>query len=98
MGDIDEGDFRPGKSWQRPSIDFRTFCGNLGFIFNAVKILGSTEDLTAAANVERQTKLRDRLKKFFHRRPTMESIKQIGIYKGSYFCGGSRVGRVTGDA
>ncbi|CAG0907497.1 unnamed protein product, partial [Darwinula stevensoni] len=49
------------------------------------KILGSTEDLTAAANVERQTKLRDRLKKFFHRRPTMESIKQKGIYKGSCF-------------
>ena len=52
-----------------------------------MRILGSTEDLTAASStstaspVERQIKLRDKLRKFFVRRPTMESLKRKGIWK-----------------
>lgn len=51
-------------------------------------ILGSSEDLTAsstsagAANpVERQIKLRDKLRKFFVRRPTVETLVKKGIWK-----------------
>lgn len=40
---------------------------------------GSMEDLTS--NVERQTKIKNRLRKFFHRRPTMESLVKKGIWK-----------------
>jgi hypothetical protein len=40
----------------------------------------SVEDLTDTS-ADRQ-KLKTILKKFFHRRPTMESIKNSGIYKG----------------
>ncbi|KAL4149827.1 hypothetical protein QTP88_003683 [Uroleucon formosanum] len=40
---------------------------------------GSMEDLTS--NVERQTKIKARLRKFFHRRPTMESLVKKGIWK-----------------
>jgi len=39
------------------------------------------EDLTST-NVERQTKIKSRLRKFFHRRPTMESLVKKGIWKG----------------
>nr|XP_018917717.1 PREDICTED: rho GTPase-activating protein 12-like [Bemisia tabaci] len=41
---------------------------------------GSIEDLTISV-AERQTKIRARLKKFFHRRPTMESLVKKGIWK-----------------
>ncbi|XP_063219045.1 rho GTPase-activating protein 12-like isoform X7 [Bacillus rossius redtenbacheri] len=41
---------------------------------------GSSEDLSTSAD-ERQTKIRDRLKKFFHRRPTKELLMKKGIYK-----------------
>ncbi|XP_021938903.1 rho GTPase-activating protein 12-like isoform X4 [Zootermopsis nevadensis] len=40
----------------------------------------SQEDLTAGSE-ENQTKIRNRLKKFFHRRPTKESLVKKGIYK-----------------
>lgn len=46
-----------------------------------VKDGGSMEDLTST-NVERQTKIRSRLRKFFHRRPTIESLVKKGIWKG----------------
>jgi hypothetical protein len=39
------------------------------------------EDLTAT-NVERQTKIKARLRKFFHRRPTIELLVKKGIWKG----------------
>ena len=39
------------------------------------------EDLTVSV-AERQTKIRARLKKFFNRRPTMESLVKKGIWKG----------------
>ena len=42
---------------------------------------GSIEDLTVSV-AERQTKIRARLKKFFNRRPTMESLVKKGIWKG----------------
>lgn len=41
------------------------------------------EDLTAT-NVERQTKIKARLRKFFHRRPTIELLVKKGIWKGIY--------------
>ncbi|XP_050535745.1 rho GTPase-activating protein 12-like [Daktulosphaira vitifoliae] len=41
---------------------------------------GSVEDLTSN-NAERQTKIKARLRKFFHRRPTMESLVKKGIWK-----------------
>ncbi|XP_050437352.1 rho GTPase-activating protein 12-like isoform X2 [Adelges cooleyi] len=41
---------------------------------------GSIEDLTSN-NMERQTKIKARLRKFFHRRPTMESLVKKGIWK-----------------
>ncbi|PNF43625.1 hypothetical protein B7P43_G03103 [Cryptotermes secundus] len=41
---------------------------------------GSQEDLTASSE-ESQTKIRNRLKKFFHRRPTKEILVKKGIYK-----------------
>jgi hypothetical protein len=44
---------------------------------------GSQEDLTANSE-ENQTKIRDRLKKFFHRRPTKEILVKKGIYKGNF--------------
>lgn len=44
---------------------------------------GSIEDLTVNP-AERQTKIKARLKKFFHRRPTMEALVKKGIYKGEY--------------
>lgn len=43
---------------------------------------GSIEDLTVSP-AERQTKIKARLKKFFHRRPTMEALVKKGIWKGS---------------
>lgn len=56
---------------------------NLKNIFSIVKLKdgGSVEDLTST-NVERQTKIKARLRKFFHRRPTMESLVKKGIWKG----------------
>lgn len=45
------------------------------------KDAGSIEDLTVNP-AERQTKIKARLKKFFHRRPTMEALVKKGIYKG----------------
>lgn len=56
---------------------------NLKTIFSLVKTKdgGSMEDLTSS-NVERQTKIKARLRKFFHRRPTMESLVKKGIWKG----------------
>ncbi|XP_012255438.2 uncharacterized protein LOC105685680 [Athalia rosae] len=52
------------------------------------KIEGSTEDLNVSL-VERQTKIKAKLKRFFQRRPTMDSLVKNGIYKdepafGSY--------------
>lgn len=41
---------------------------------------GSIEDLTVSV-AERQTKIKARLKKFFNRRPTMESLVKKGIWK-----------------
>ncbi|XP_065206308.1 rho GTPase-activating protein 12-like isoform X3 [Planococcus citri] len=41
---------------------------------------GSMEDLTVSS-AERQTKIKAKLKKFFHRRPTMESLVKKGIWK-----------------
>lgn len=41
----------------------------------------SMEDLSVNP-AERQTKIKERLKKFFHRRPTMESLVKKGIWKG----------------
>lgn len=46
-----------------------------------VPFLGSTEDLTAASPNERQIKLRDKLRKFFVRRPTVDSLVKKGIWK-----------------
>lgn len=56
-----------------------------------VPFLGSTEDLTAPSsagngggggtNPERQVKLRDKLRKFFVRRPTVETLVKKGIWK-----------------
>jgi hypothetical protein len=46
---------------------------------------GSQEDLTASSE-ESQTKIRNRLKKFFHRRPTKEFLVKKGIYKGNFCC------------
>jgi len=62
------------RSWFYFAID--------NFIFSLVKAKdgGSMEDLTS--NVERQTKIKARLRKFFHRRPTMESLVKKGIWKG----------------
>ncbi|PSN53251.1 hypothetical protein C0J52_04920 [Blattella germanica] len=41
---------------------------------------GSLEDLTVSPD-ENQTKIKNRLKKFFHRRPTKEVLVKKGIYK-----------------
>lgn len=59
-----------------PIYYFQTF-------FSLVKLKdgGSVEDLTAT-NVERQTKIKSRLRKFFHRRPTIELLVKKGIWKG----------------
>jgi hypothetical protein len=46
---------------------------------------GSQEDLTASSE-ESQTKIRNCLKKFFHRRPTKEILVKKGIYKGNFCC------------
>ncbi|XP_069669210.1 rho GTPase-activating protein 12-like isoform X3 [Periplaneta americana] len=46
----------------------------------AVKPSTSQEDLTASPD-ENQTKIRNRLKKFFHRRPPKEVLVKKGIYK-----------------
>ncbi|XP_071445271.1 rho GTPase-activating protein 12-like isoform X2 [Hetaerina americana] len=46
-----------------------------------VKKDASMEDLSAANITERQVKIKARLKKFFHRRPTMESLVKKGIWK-----------------
>ncbi|XP_046652205.1 rho GTPase-activating protein 12-like isoform X3 [Daphnia pulicaria] len=49
-----------------------------------VPFLGSTEDLTAVApgsSRERQDNLRDKLRKFFVRRPTVDSLVKKGIWK-----------------
>lgn len=51
-----------------------------------VPFLGSCEDLTGTGNQtatspERQTKLRDKLRKFFVRRPTVETLVKKGIWK-----------------
>jgi len=65
------------RSWCYFAID------NFKTIFSLVKVKdgGSMEDLTST-NVERQTKIKARLRKFFHRRPTMESLVKKGIWKG----------------
>ena len=39
------------------------------------------EDLSASPE-ERQNKIKAKLKKFFNRRPTVDSLKKKGIYKG----------------
>nr|CAD7576746.1 unnamed protein product [Timema californicum] len=44
------------------------------------KEFASIEDLSWSPD-EHQTKIKDRLKKFFHRRPTRESLMKKGIYK-----------------
>lgn len=56
------------------------------FFLVKVKNSGSVEDLITLTsnNQERQTKIKDRLRKFFHRRPTMESLVKKGIWKGIY--------------
>ncbi|KAL1123344.1 hypothetical protein AAG570_002429, partial [Ranatra chinensis] len=41
---------------------------------------GSIEDL-AVSSAERQVKIKARLKKFFHKRPTMEALVKKGIWK-----------------
>ncbi|XP_032794674.2 rho GTPase-activating protein 12 isoform X3 [Daphnia magna] len=49
-----------------------------------VPFLGSTEDLTAVgpgASPERQKNLRDKLRKFFVRRPTVDTLVRKGIWK-----------------
>jgi hypothetical protein len=49
-----------------------------------VPFLGSTEDLTAVAqgsSRERQDNLRDKLRKFFVRRPTVDLLVKKGIWK-----------------
>lgn len=65
-------------SWSYLAVDdFKT-------IFSPIVKLkdgGSMEDLTST-NVERQTKIKSRLRKFFHRRPTIESLVKKGIWKG----------------
>lgn len=53
---------------------------NFKTVFSLVKDGGSMEDLTST-NVERQTKIKARLRKFFHRRPTIESLVKKGIWK-----------------
>lgn len=66
------------RSWFFSAID------NFKTIFSLVKVKdgGSMEDLTST-NVERQTNvIKARLRKFFHRRPTMESLVKKGIWKG----------------
>lgn len=65
------------RSWFYFAVD------NFKTIFSLVKVRdgGSMEDLTST-NVERQTKIKARLRKFFHRRPTMESLIKKGIWKG----------------
>lgn len=65
------------KCWFYFAVD------NFKTIFSLVKVKdgGSMEDLTST-NVERQTKIKARLRKFFHRRPTMESLIKKGIWKG----------------
>ncbi|XP_046592146.1 uncharacterized protein LOC107221394 isoform X1 [Neodiprion lecontei] len=60
--------------------------GNIASVFK--KIEGSTEDLSGSS-AERQTKIKAKLKRFFQRRPTMDSLVKNGIYKdepafGSY--------------
>lgn len=57
------------------------------FCVAAVKLTskdGSQEDLTASSE-ENQTKIRNRLKKFFHRRPSKDVLVKKGIYKGNYY-------------
>ncbi|XP_046388953.1 pneumococcal serine-rich repeat protein-like [Ischnura elegans] len=54
-----------------------------------VKKDASMEDLSSTNSTERQVKIKARLKKFFHRRPTMETLVKKGIWKdepafGSY--------------
>lgn len=70
--------------WRRHFILF--FGGQMcygGFSFVAVKSkeTGSMEDLSASPE-ERQNKIKAKLKKFFNRRPTVDSLKKKGIYKG----------------
>lgn len=52
----------------------------------------SIEDISINV-AERQTKIKERLKKFFIRRPTVEQLVKKGIWKGVYeqclFLGGS---------
>lgn len=66
------------KSWYYNAID------NFYSVFSLVKVKdgGSMDDLTST-NMERQTKIKARLRKFFHRRPTMESLVKKGIWKGN---------------
>jgi hypothetical protein len=51
---------------------------------------GSQEDLTVSSE-ENRTKIRDRLKKFFHLRPTRDTLVKKGIYKGNCCLGYSRI-------
>lgn len=67
-------------SWSYLAVD------NINTTFSSIvkaKDGGSMEDLTSnGSNVERQTKIKSRLRKFFHRRPTIESLVKKGIWKG----------------
>jgi len=51
---------------------------------------GSQEDLTVSSE-ENQTKIRNRLKKFFHRRPSKDILVKKGIYKGNCCLGYSHI-------
>jgi len=55
---------------------------------------GSQEDLTASSE-ENQTKIRNRLKKFFHRRPSKDILVKKGIYKGNCCLGYSCVSALS---
>lgn len=70
------------RSWFYHAVDY------INSIISVVKVKnsGSVEDLITLTsnNQERQTKIKDRLRKFFHRRPTMESLVKKGIWKGIY--------------
>lgn len=53
----------------------------IGVYFSVKNKSASIEDISVNS-AERQTKIRERLKKFFHRRPTVESLVKKGIWKG----------------
>jgi hypothetical protein len=55
---------------------------------------GSQEDLTASSE-ENQKKIRNRLKNFFHRRPSKDILVTKGIYKGNCCLGYSRISALS---